>query len=109
MALASLAYAGDVTGKWVATMETPNGTRETKFTFKADGAKLTGTVSGRQGDSPIQDGKIDGDNISFSVVRNFNGNEMKVNYTGKLTGEELKLNMEMGERKQEMIAKRAAS
>ena len=109
MALASLAFAGDVNGKWVASMETPNGTRETTFNFKVDGAKLTGTVSGRQGDSQITDGKMDGDNISFSVVRNFNGNEMKAIYKGMLSGAELKLKMDMGERSAEMVAKRPAS
>ena len=108
-ALTSFAFAGDVTGKWVASMETPNGTRETTFNFKADGAKLTGTVSGRQGDSQIQDGKVDGDNISFSVVRNFNGNEMKALYKGTLAGAELKLKMEMGDRNSEMVAKRSGS
>ena len=38
-------YAADVTGKWKGSFEAPDGTRELTFDLKADGAKLTGTVS----------------------------------------------------------------
>jgi hypothetical protein len=77
--------------------------------FKADGAKLTGSVAGRQGDTEIQDGKIDGENISFTVVRSFNGNEMKQNYTGVLKGGELKLKTKMRDNEIEMVARRSDS
>ena len=41
------AYAADVTGKWTAQVPGRGGqTTETTFNFKADGSKLTGTVSG---------------------------------------------------------------
>ena len=109
MALTSLAYAGDVTGKWVASMETPNGARETTFTFKADGAKLTGSVSGRQGDTQIQDGKVDGDNISFLVKMEIQGNEVKIDYTGKVEGDSIKMKSqrEGTDRVQEFVAKKS--
>jgi len=105
--LAVSALAGDVTGKWKATMATPNGSRETVMNLKADGAKLTGTVSGRGGDTEITDGKSEGDTISFAVVRNFNGNEMKMLYKGKVSGAEIKFDVSMGDRNFEMVAKRA--
>jgi hypothetical protein len=90
------ALAADVSGVWKASMETPNGTMESSFTLKVDGAKLTGTMSmGQFGDSPISEGKIDGDNISFAVVRQFDGNEFRINYKGKVSGDEMKLNAEM--------------
>ena len=42
------------------------------FTFKQDGAKLTGTVQGPEGDPiEISNGKVDGNKISFQV--SFNG------------------------------------
>ena len=40
--------------------------QEVTFNFKADGSTLTGTMSNPRGESRIKDGKIDGDNISFS-------------------------------------------
>lgn len=107
-AMALGAFAADINGKWVASMTTPDGQkRESTYNFKADGSTLTGTVSGRGGETAISDGKVDGDNISFTVVRNFNGNEMKQKYTGKLEGDSLKLKFQMREREMEITAKRA--
>ena len=93
--------AAHVSGKW--TYEAPgrggNPGRPVTITLKADGATLTGTVpaGGRPGaDTPpppvdITDGKVDGNNISFTVKREFNGNSMVIKYEGVLTGDELKL------------------
>ena len=81
-------WAADVSGKWTAEMQGRGGnTMTVNMNLKADGAKLTGTVSGRNGDTEISDGKVDGDNVSFSVVREFNGNQIKQNYKGKLDGD----------------------
>jgi len=92
LAAISVAWAADLNGKWVAQVPGRNGqTRETTFNFKVEGSKLTGTVSGRQGDNPISDGTIKGDDVSFTVVANFNGNEIKLLYKGKVSGDELKL------------------
>ena len=93
--LAAGAYAADVTGKWVAQVPGRGGqTREVTFNLKADGGTLTGTVSGRQGDMPISEGKIDGDNISFAQVMEFNGNSVKIIYKGKISGDEIKFTRE---------------
>jgi len=89
--LALTALAADVTGKWTAQVPGRNGqTREMTFTFKADGGALTGAVSGRQGDTPISEGKIEGDQISFSQTMEFNGNSMKFVYKGTVSGDEIK-------------------
>ena len=104
------ASAADINGKWKATFTTPNGdTRENTFDFKADGDKLTGTVQGAQGPgAPLQDGKISGDDISFSVTRNFGGNEVKIGYKGKVSANEIKFTVSFGggDRTFEMTAKR---
>jgi hypothetical protein len=95
LALAAL-WAADATGKWTAEMQGRNGnTMTVNMNLKADGAKLTGTVSGRNGDTEISDGKIDGDNVSFTVVREFNGNQIKQNYKGKLDGDAIHFTMTM--------------
>ncbi|MGE5647519.1 MAG: hypothetical protein ACM336_17210 [Acidobacteriota bacterium] len=112
MALAALAaYAADVTGKWTAQMPGRGGqVREVTFNLKVEGDQLTGTVSGPRGESPISDGKIDGDTISFTQAISFNGNEMKILYKGKVSNDEIKFTRERqgGEgRTQEFTAKRA--
>ncbi|HZS45156.1 MAG TPA: hypothetical protein VFC63_08650 [Blastocatellia bacterium] len=91
LAAATAVLAADVTGKWVAQVPGRGGqTREQTFNLKQDGSKVTGTVSGRQGDTPIADGKVEGDTISFTVTQSFNGNEFKSTYTGKISGDEIK-------------------
>ncbi len=94
--LATVAFAADPTGKWKSEMEGRNGqTMTTIFTLKADGGVLTGTVSGRGGETQISEGKIEGDEISFAVVRERNGEQFKMLYKGKVVGDELKLVMTM--------------
>ena len=81
-------FAADPSGKWSASVPGRDGNTMTiNFDLKADGDKLTGSVSGFRGDTPISDGKVDGDKISFSVVREFNGNQMKQYYTGTIEGD----------------------
>jgi hypothetical protein len=85
------AMAADVGGKWTAQVPGRGGqTREATFNFKVDGSTLTGTVSGRGGDMPIADGKIDGDTISFTQTLEFNGNTVKFSYKGTVSGDEIK-------------------
>ena len=91
MALGSVtAHAADVTGAWSASMQTPDGnTMQMTFTFKQDGATLTGTVQGPQGDPiDISNGKIDGDKFSFDV--SFNGMTIRHNCT-VISDDEIKL------------------
>ena len=106
--LAVAAFAADIDGKWKSEMQTPDGqTRTSTYTFKADGDKLTGAVSGRMGETPISEGTIKGDEISFVVVRNFGGEERKMQYKGKVSGDELKMTMQMGDMgSREVVAKR---
>ena len=82
------------------------------FNFKADGEKLTGSVTTPRGENPITDGKIQGDDISFTQTLEFGGNQIKLLYKGKVAGDESKFKRERdgGEgRVQEFTAKRVAS
>ncbi len=93
--IAGAVFAADISGKWKGTAEGPNGTIERTFTFKVDGNKLTGeTESEMMGKATINDGKIDGDSISFSITANFQGNELKLQYSGKVAGDEIKLKVQ---------------
>lgn len=110
VAVAASVQAADVTGKWTAQVPGRGGqTRETTFNFKAEGEKLTGTMSGMQGDQPIADGKLKGDDISFTMTLNFQGNDVKMTYKGKLAGDEIKFTRqrEGSDQSTEFTAKRA--
>jgi hypothetical protein len=77
----------DISGNWKATADFGNGPMERTFTFKVDGARLTGeTNSSMMGKSEIVDGKVDGDNVTFTITVKFQDNEMKLNYKGKVNG-----------------------
>jgi hypothetical protein len=101
--------AADITGTWKGTAQTQNGPVERTFLFKVDGTKLTGESSSEMfGKSTIADGKVDGDNISFTLTVNFQGNEGKVLYKGKVEGDVIKFTVEIPEYQQkiEYTAKR---
>jgi len=100
-------FAENVTGTWKGSYPGRDGqTRESTFVLKAEGEKLTGTVSSRRGESEIKDGTIKGDDINFSVVRNLGGNDVTVKYKGKVVGDAIQFKVEAGERSYEMTAKR---
>ena len=79
--------------------------RETTFLFKVDGDKLTGTMSGGQGEMAITEGKVTGDSVSFSITTE----RGKRTYTGTISGSEIKFKREGGQQPQEFTAKRPAS
>jgi hypothetical protein len=82
--------ASDMTGKWTTTdMKAPDGSAFTlMFDFKQDGTKLTGSVTGPQGDPlPFDNGKVDGDKFSFTVTFN----NMTITHNGTIDGDEIKM------------------
>ena len=85
-----------IDGNWKGTRETPNGTFEVNYTFKVEGKVLTGTWKTQFGESPLQNGKIDGKIISYTVAIN----DRTLDYTGEIVSDdEIKLKNEMGEMK----------
>ena len=109
LVVALAALAADITGKWVAQIPGRGGqARETTFTFKVDGSMLTGSMSGRQGETAISDGKVSGDSISFVITTERGGETMKWTYTGKVVGNEIQMKREGGQgAAREFTAKRA--
>ena len=97
----------DATGTWTWSAPAGRGggggggggqgqTRTVTAKLKADGDKLTGKVSmgGRQGgqarEVDIENGKIDGDEVSFQTTVEFNNNKRTIKYHGKLSGDTIK-------------------
>ena len=69
--------AADVAGEWKATAEGPNGSMERTLSLKVAGSKLTGeTVSTFTGKSVIEDGKVDGDAVSFTISAKIQDNDV---------------------------------
>lgn len=93
--LAGACLAADVDGKWTGTFMTPNGDQPVSFTFKAEGDKLTGTTTGPAGEIQISDGKLEGNNLSFSVTFDFGGMPFTLNYKGVLANDEIKFTIDI--------------
>jgi len=110
--LLAVALAGDISGKWTGDMPGRGGdTTPTTFTFKVDGGKLTGTMTGPQGDIPLQEGKVTGDQVSFSTTLDFGGNSVKLLYKGTVSADQIKMTRERegGGTPREFTIKRSGS
>lgn len=77
------------------TMNTPNGPMKATLTLKSDGVALTGSIAGGLGSVDLEDGKIDGDNLSWRLTVP-QMNNMIVNCTATIDGDELTGEAEMG-------------
>jgi hypothetical protein len=113
LTFAAVTYAADITGKWTAEFDTQIGVQKYIYEFKADGTKLTGKAIGKRGDSEatfeIQDGKIIGDEISFVENLKFGDQDIRIEYKGKVTGDEIKFTRKVGDfATEEFIAKRSS-
>jgi predicted nucleotidyltransferase len=105
------AYAADVTGKWTAQLDTQVGLQKYTFEFKAEGATLTGSanadIAGTESRSAIQDGKINGNEISFVEMQKYQGQEVKIVYKGTVSGDEIKFKRNVADMiDEEFVAKR---
>jgi len=111
--------AADASGIWTWTTPGRNGGPERASTLilAEDHGKLSGKVSapGRDGaavESPISNGTLDGDKITFDVVREFNGNKFTSSYSGevsadKITGK-ISFNRNGGPETHDWVARRSA-
>jgi autotransporter translocation and assembly factor TamB len=107
--LTSLLWAADVTGKWNA--QSDNGPSWV-FNLKSDGGKVTGTMQGNDGkERPINEGKLEGSDISFSADSEWQGNAITLVFKGKVSGDEMQLRVDTkdGNWGTDLVAKRSAN
>ena len=103
------AWAADISGKWKGEWTDSRETPPYTFTFTQDGASLTGTVGSEGGeDQQIRDGKVNGDRVSFVVVRKVGAREMTASYSGRVDGGEInfKVSLPGSERDWHLTAKK---
>ena len=110
----SAAHAADIAGQWRAEFDTQIGLQKYVFTFQTDGEKLTGKaaseVGERKREADLKEGKVSGDTVSFVEPFEFQGNELRIRYTGKIGAQEIAFTREVGDfAKEEFKATRVAS
>jgi hypothetical protein len=107
-AAVATAFQAGVAGKWTAAIDTQIGVQNYTYVFQVDGEKLTGTAKSQFSESPISEGTVKGDAISFVENLKYQDMEVRVVYTGKITGDEIKFSRQVGEfASEEFVAKRA--
>ena len=83
--------AEDATGTWKWTMKFREREREVTLKLTADGEKLTGGIVRRNNEeTPIEEGTFKGDEVSFKVTREREGRKFTSKYTGKVSGDTIK-------------------
>src|SRR5262245_25176220 len=82
--------AAEPSGDWKAEFDTQIGPQKYTYTLKADGNKVTGKatgeVNGNKHTSELKEGKLAGDTVTFFETFEFQGNEIRIDYTGKIAG-----------------------
>ncbi|HEV8543663.1 MAG TPA: hypothetical protein VGR78_14815 [Verrucomicrobiae bacterium] len=77
----------DVSGEWKSTFKRQDGSdMESSLTLKQSGDKVTGKNEFNGNETEIQDGKIQGDEISFKIVRDRDGRTVTSKYFGQIKG-----------------------
>ena len=110
-AMADVAYAADVAGKWKSEFTSPIGQLKYIYDLKADGDKLTGKaireLEGQKTETEIKEGKVSGSEVSFVELLKFDDQDIRIENKGKLDGDEIKFTRKVGDlATMEIVAKR---
>lgn len=89
------AQAPSVSGAWLFTVDTGQGSGTPTIVFKQDGETLTGQYEGQLGNSDLT-GTVKGAAIEFSFTINVQGQQAPVTYEGTIDRDSMKGTMNIG-------------
>ena len=106
-ATCALTFAGavraqdSVAGKWHGEFDSPVGHQSYTYTFAVDGTNLTGKAFGIRdngtNDVAISEGSVTTNGISFVEPLKFDDNDIRIEYTGKVNGDEIQFHRQVGD------------
>lgn len=107
----TLGRAADLAGKWTSEFDSQIGVQKYSFEFKQDAGSFTGKASYEhsmgKGDSALKNIKQSGDDVSFTESLRINDVDLVVTYSGKISGDEIKLTRVVGDiATEQIVAKR---
>jgi hypothetical protein len=76
----------NVAGKWIMTLEMSMGTATPALDLKQDGAKITGTYTGRYGTFALE-GSLKDHTIAFSFTMNAEGQSVTMSFEGEVSAD----------------------
>ena len=106
-------HAADISGEWRADVDTQIGLQKYRYTFHVDGEKLTGKanveVNDQKREAELKEGKVTNDVVSFVEQVEFQGNDLRIEYTGKIGTNGISFTRKVGDfATEEFVAKRVA-
>jgi hypothetical protein len=84
-----------VDGKWEIVINSPLGAQKAQIELAANGATLTGSQQAAQGSGPLENGKVDGNNVSWSAKIS-SPMPMTLDFTGTVDGDKLSGSVKAG-------------
>jgi hypothetical protein len=99
----------DISGKWNASFETQIGEQHYTYDLVVKNGAVTGKAKSNIGEATIQDGKVEGDKVTFVEMLKFADMELRIDYTGKIvSADEIRFTRRVGDvATEELVAKRA--
>src|SRR5262245_22809459 len=112
--LAIRAQAADAAGRWQAEFDSPVGHLKYTYELKTDGSMITGKairdVDGEKTETELKEGKITDDKVEFVELLKRDDQEIRIEYQGKLAGDEIKFTRKVGDfATMDVVAKRLKS
>ncbi|MGH7993010.1 MAG: hypothetical protein ACREDQ_05805 [Limisphaerales bacterium] len=107
IAACALAFAGNVraddsvAGTWKGQFDSQIGQQKYTYVFKVDGTNVTGTATGERemgtNTVAITEGTVSTNGIFFVEPLKFQDNELRIEYTGTVNGDEIKFHRKVGD------------
>jgi hypothetical protein len=89
LSASATAQSPNVTGDWDVTINSPQGAREGKISFKQEGGKLTGMLKSQRGEVPLE-GAVNGKEIKFKYTIKLQDQDLVITMTGNVDGDAMK-------------------
>jgi hypothetical protein len=84
-----------VDGKWEIVINSPLGAQKANLDIATNGSVLTGTQRAAQGSGPLENGKVDGNNVSWSAKIS-SPMPLTLDFTGTVDGDKLSGSVKAG-------------
>src|SRR6185503_8478173 len=86
----------NVAGNWDITVESPQGKRTSMLVIKQEGDKLSGMMKSPRGERPLDSVSVKGNEITFAMTFNAQGQDIVITYKGKVEKDSRKGDADFG-------------
>src|SRR5262245_27913565 len=95
LSASAMAQTPSVTGDWDVTINSPQGARQIKISFKQEGEKLTGVLKNQRGEIPLEVA-VKGKEIKFKYTVKSQDQDLVFTMTGNVDGDAMKGDADFG-------------